>query len=492
YRVAGTKNLTRQPIDARHKSRFSIEAAPPLKIDEFEAVDEYEKPFLAELAKARMQAIDATVEEFSGRSSSLKLAVGALFTLEGHRRADQNRKYLVVAASYQFEGDLPDGSPAAEDPYRVFFAAIDSETPFSPPVLTKKPVVQGPHLATVTEETDEYGRVLVQFHWGNTDGDIESCRARVSQNWAGKEWGGVFLPHKGHEVIVEFLDGDPDQPLVTGRVYNKESMPPLSLPGDKQKSIIRDHGGNEIMMDGTSDAQKIHIYCPKHESEIWLGKSIELKSASNWINDFLGFKQEDVKKDSTSNIGGNSSTTVTGNTESKVTGNSKEAVGGDKEENIVGKVSVKGGFDFFEFFVGAKHEGTIGAKMESVHGMKMEIVNGVKITRGKNKEVLQYKDLYQKAGITKVDADDYWLEAKQKIDLKTADMQQVADNTMKLNAKEGTVEFATGTWKGKEHSHQPSSRFEVKTGEVFVEASSNIVLEGKRIGLCGSVFEVKA
>lgn len=442
YRVSGTKNLTWQPIEAKHKTRFSVESAGSLKIDEFEAVDEYEKPWLEELAKARMQAIDATVEEFSGQSQSPKLAVGGLFTLEGHPRADQNRQYLVVAATYQFEGHLPDGRPPAQDPYVVTFAAIDSKTPFSPPVTTRKPVVQGPHLATVTKETDEYGRVQVQFHWGNPDGDIESCPARVSQNWAGKEWGGVFLPHVDHEVIVEFLDGDPDQPIVTGRVYNQESMPPLSLPGSKSQSIIRDHGGNEILMEGAAGSQTIRIYCPNHESEIFLGKSIELRSLSDLKNFFQG----------------NWDAEIGGNHTSMVKGNETRTIAKDVEENIIGKCSIKIGADVAEMFMGALHKTTIGltsqfiggvkneriigAEIKKIGGVKFERVNGAKITRGDAPAAEDFPDAFTKVkAVYKQKATDMVQQIKASIKTQ-CDMYKIGAKMYKQDVEEAVTKAA--------------------------------------------------
>jgi type VI secretion system secreted protein VgrG len=396
YKVGGTQHLTRQKVSAEEKTRFAVQGAAKLQLDDFEAVNEYEKPHLEQLAKARMQAIDVGVEEYTGTCKSPKIAVGALFSMVGHPRAEQNREYLIVAATYQFEGKAPGNDDAVVDPYVVTFTAIDSKTPFSPPVTTKKPIVQGPHLATVVEETDENGRVKVDFHWGGPDDSVQSCWARVSQNWAGKEWGGVFMPHIGHEVVVEFLDGDPDQPIVTGRVYNKENMPPLSLPGDKEKSIIRDHGGNEIMMDGTSGAQRIHIYCPSHESEIWLGKSIELKSVSNWVNEFLGFKEEKITGKATVSIGNDHT----------------ESVGGNKEETIVGKCKVKVGADVLEALLGAQHrtivgltslfvggakkETIVGAEIKKVNGVKCETINGAVIKRGKSSEVKTFPEAFTK------------------------------------------------------------------------------------------------
>src|SRR5262249_26117833 len=140
------------------------------------------------------------------------------------------------------------------------FTCIPAALPFRPPLVTEKPVVDGPQTAVVVGPSgekifcDKYGRVKVQFHWdrhGKKDAD-SSCWIRVSNNWGGANWGGMFLPHVGQEVIVEFEEGDPDRPLITGRVYNAECMSPLELPANKTKSAIRDHGGNEIIMEGAA------------------------------------------------------------------------------------------------------------------------------------------------------------------------------------------------------------------------------------------------
>src|SRR6202044_3492652 len=112
------------------------------------------------------------------------------------------------------------------------------QTTYIPPRITPKPMVQGPQTAIVCgksgEEiwTDKYGRVMVKFHWdrhSNAD-ENSSCWIRVSQIWAGKGWGGIFIPRVGQEVIGEFLEGDPDRPIITGRVYNGDAMPPYTLP----------------------------------------------------------------------------------------------------------------------------------------------------------------------------------------------------------------------------------------------------------------------
>lgn len=441
YQVAGTEYLTTNGISEKKKTRFQIEAASELKIHDFEAVNETTEPHLVELATARMQAIDTTVEDYRGTTDSLAMAVGGLFTLAGHPRADQNKQYLCVAATYQFQGIKPDGTRDPGRPYLVQFSAIDSQTPFSPPIVHKKPVVQGPHLARVVEETDDNGRVLVAFHWGNPDEDLQSCRARVSQNWAGKEWGGVFLPHMGHEVIVEFLNGDPDQPIVTGRVYNSESMPPLALPGEKEKSIIRDHGGNEIMMDGTSGAQKIRIYCPKHETEVVMGNSWSFKSLSNWVN----------------KVGGNIDEVIDGTGALKILGDVKEFFGASKEESIVGKCNIKVGADVLEFFAGAAHKTTvgltsqfiggvkketiIGAEIKKIGGVKFEQVNGMKITKGKAPNADEFPEEQRTIkGFWKAKAKAFAQEVKESIQ-QTCDQYKIGAKMYKQDAEESLTKI---------------------------------------------------
>ncbi len=142
-------------------------------------------------------------------------------------------------------------SPArtrTSDPdYRLRFRAIDSKRQFRTPRVTKKPIVEGPQTAVVVGKkdqeiwTDEFGRVKVQFFW-DREGEYDensSCFVRVAQIWAGTKWGGMHLPRIGQEVIVDFLEGDPDRPIITGRVYNADNMPPYTLPDNQTQSGIK-------------------------------------------------------------------------------------------------------------------------------------------------------------------------------------------------------------------------------------------------------------
>ncbi len=209
------------------------------------------------------------------RSTNAKgICVGSLFTLEKFPREDQNREHLILAASYDLEFSdyeaMPEGAGTG---YRCSFVAMSSEQQFRPKRTTPKPFVQGPQTAMVVGPagdeiyTDKFGRVKVQFHWdryGKKD-ENSSCWIRVSQPWAGKGWGSVSTPRIGQEVIVDFLEGDPDQPIITGRVYNAESQPPFGFPAGAVLSGIKSQthkgaGYNELSMDDTAGKEKVTIH----------------------------------------------------------------------------------------------------------------------------------------------------------------------------------------------------------------------------------------
>jgi len=211
-------------------------------------------------ARIRLEELQASYETAVASGDSRKISAGALFKLSDYPREDQNREYLVTSANYQVNSDEYVSSSASTEKTKTFtceFSAMARTRPYRPPQVTPKPTVQGPQTAVVTgpssEEihTDKHGRVKVQFHWdrlGKRD-ENSSCWIRVAQPWAGKQWGGVFLPRIGHEVIVDFLEGDPDCPIITGSVYNAETKPPYSLPTNKTQAGLKSRSS----MDGNAD-----------------------------------------------------------------------------------------------------------------------------------------------------------------------------------------------------------------------------------------------
>ena len=211
----------------------------------------------------RLDELQAQHERAIAQSTARGLATGYLFAMSGFPRSDQDREYLIVSASYKLEVTSYESGKSDEEYFDCSLVAMDSQQNFRTQRTTPKPTIQGPQTAIVVgkagEEiwTDAYGRVKVKFHWDRESkaGENSSCWIRVSNVWAGKKWGAMHIPRIGQEVIVEFLEGDPDRPIITGRVYNEDNSPPYNLPEEKTKSTIRSNtskgGGsaNELLME---------------------------------------------------------------------------------------------------------------------------------------------------------------------------------------------------------------------------------------------------
>jgi type VI secretion system secreted protein VgrG len=225
-------------------------------------------------AAVRIEECSTQFETVEATTNARGVAVGCLLNVVDHPRQDQNRELLITAARYDLEfsdyESMPDRGGAD---YRCGFEAIPTTQQFRPQRRTPKPFVQGPQTAVVVGpsgdeiHTDKYGRVKVQFHWDRygTRDENSSCFIRVSQPWAGKGWGSVSTPRIGQEVIVDFLEGDPDQPIVTGRVYNGECQPPFGFPEGAVVSGIKSatHKGagfNEISMNDTAGNEAVTIH----------------------------------------------------------------------------------------------------------------------------------------------------------------------------------------------------------------------------------------
>ncbi|NTY36592.1 type VI secretion system Vgr family protein [Burkholderia diffusa] len=199
----------------------------------------------AHYSRVRLEEQQAEHERASADTDVRGAAPGYLFTLAHCPRADQNREYLIVRCQYRFQENAYASDQSAEAVvHQTMMLVQPSSLPYRSPRETPRPRTNGPQTATVVgppgEEiwTDQYGRVKLQFRWdryGQSNQD-SSCWVRVSSPWAGGGFGGVQIPRVGDEVVVDFLNGDPDEPIVTGRVYNGEKMPPWGLPGSATQS----------------------------------------------------------------------------------------------------------------------------------------------------------------------------------------------------------------------------------------------------------------
>jgi type VI secretion system secreted protein VgrG len=224
------------------------------------------------LAKVRIEEVEAGYDTASGISRCSSFAAGGKFALTGHPADAGNYVFVAVEHAGTETQGIRAGDQHAD--YRNSFLCIPADVPFRPARVTPRPVVQGPQPAVVVgpsgEEiyTDKYGRVIVQFFWDRLGQKNEnsSCWMRVAEMWAGKQWGMVFTPRIGQEVLVEFLEGDPDQPIVTGRVYNAEQMPPYALPANMTQSGIKTRSTKE---GGTDDFNELRFEDNKGKEDIY-------------------------------------------------------------------------------------------------------------------------------------------------------------------------------------------------------------------------------
>ena len=256
-------------VDAEAEAKHGLEL--------YDYPGKYTQPEAGErLARIRLEELQATKMLAHGDGDCHRFIPGYQFTMEQHGRADFNRDYLlthVEAEGVQPRHYIP--LDLGEKPtYTNTFTCIPADVPFRPSRVTRKPVVKGIQTAVVVgpegEEinTDRYGRVKVRFHWDRELRD--SCWVRVSQSWAGASWGAMQLPRIGQEVVVDFLEGDPDRPLVTGGVYNGEQQPPYILPDNKTKSTIKSrstpdgNGFNEVRFDDAKGEDQLFIHAEKN------------------------------------------------------------------------------------------------------------------------------------------------------------------------------------------------------------------------------------
>lgn len=222
-------------------------------------------------AQARIDSLRAEDERVYVEGDCVSFHPGALVTLQDHPDDAQNEQYMVLSASHTFEGESYRSGSGSAKGYEGSYEVMKSDKPYAPLPLTPKPFIRGPQTAKVVGDgeidCDEYGRVEVRFHWDRkTD---KSRRVRVAQVFAGQNWGAIFTPRVGMEVLVEFLEGDPDQPIIVGSVYNADNMPPFDLPGKKNisgwktNSTTGGGGYNEFVMDDSQGSELVRFQAQK-------------------------------------------------------------------------------------------------------------------------------------------------------------------------------------------------------------------------------------
>jgi type VI secretion system secreted protein VgrG len=274
-----------------------------------------------------------------GGSNCRQFVSGYKFTLQRHFNADGDYVITNVNHSARQAGDYR--SNGGDFDYSNSFKCIPAALPFRPQRLTPKPVVQGTQTAVVVgpagEEifTDKYGRIKVQFHWdrqGKNDAN-SSCWVRVGTPLAGKQWGMVHIPRIEQEVIVDFLEGDPDQPLIVGRVYNAELMPPYALPANGTQTGTKSRSSksgspsnfNELRFEDKKGSEQIFVQgekdldiIVKNDRRESIGANRHLTVGADRIENVGGNQHLNVKADRVEQIGGDQHLTLTGDLSEKV------------------------------------------------------------------------------------------------------------------------------------------------------------------------------
>jgi type VI secretion system secreted protein VgrG len=298
-------------------------------------------------AKVMAQAMQVQGENYRGSSYCYPLAAGTKFTLSGHPRATLNASLVVKQVTHA----------ATPGHYSNAFNVMLATVPFRPLRRAPCPRVSGSQTAVVVgpsgEEiwTDKYGRIKVQFHWDRVGVKDEnsSCWVRVSQSWAGVSWGAFFLPRIGQEVVVSYVDGDPDRPLVTGAVYNGENTTPITLPGMQTQSTIKSRSskkgtaGNELRMEDKKDSEELYLHAQKDmkvEIENDLSTTVMAGSETHTVD--KGDRTVDVKTGKeVHNVKGTRAVTVTGNETHTNKADFKQAVTGNFELKVTGNIVIE-------------------------------------------------------------------------------------------------------------------------------------------------------
>ncbi|MCA8950136.1 MAG: type VI secretion system tip protein VgrG [Planctomycetes bacterium] len=321
------------------------------------------------IARIRMEQRETVGVRVAGEATCRAFAAGHTFTLQNHYRQDLNgKRFLILAVEHTLNQPSDVYSEAGDEPsvYENRFVCVPADLPHRPERSTQKPFVRGPQTAVVVgpagEEihVDQYGRIKVQFHWdreGSRD-DNSSCWIRVSQAWAGKQWGALAHPRIGDEVIVEHLEGDPDKPIVTGCVYNAQQMPPYELPGNKTQSGLKSRsspGGsasnfNEIRFEDKIGNEEVFIQAEKN-------------------------KTVNVKNDRTETVGNDESITIGNNRTEQVGVDESITIGSNRTENVGADETITIGANRTEN-VGSNETITIGSNRTENVGSNETITIG--------------------------------------------------------------------------------------------------------------------
>lgn len=224
-------------------------------------------------ARLHRDEIQLHYEQIEGAGNHANMMPGTQFHLSSHEFTKEEGDYLITTIHHEAQdhSHITQRQDETRQNYQNTFSAIPAHLLFRPPRLTSKPTIDGPQTARVVSppgrsiDVDKYGRIKVQFHWDHRR--KQSCFVRLTHGWAGNRWGMQFIPRTGQEVLVRFLDGDPDRPFVGGALYNAMHKPPYACPEQKTCSGIKTHSlgshdagaGHEICLDDRKEKEQLRL-----------------------------------------------------------------------------------------------------------------------------------------------------------------------------------------------------------------------------------------
>jgi type VI secretion system secreted protein VgrG len=340
--------------------------------------------------KLRMQAEAVPSLTVHGSSGCRNFVAGHKFTLERH--FDANGDYVLVSVTHEASmgSAYRTGSTDGDLVYSNIFTCIPSQLPYRPPRRTSRPFVRGVQNAIVTgppgEEifTDKYGRVKVQFYWdreGKKDAN-SSCWLRVGTLWAGKQWGSINIPRIGQEVIVAFVEGNPDEPVIVGSVWNPETMPANKLPDKKvvcglKTNTHKGKGYNEMSMDDTAGKEKITIHAPYDlNTPIEHDESHIVKTGDRTIKVETGKHTETIKGDTkiTIQTGKYEHAVSTGTADYKVKGALTEYCDTTQKTTVKGNITITSATGDIVLHAGASQIKLTNGGLIEIHGKNIVVI----------------------------------------------------------------------------------------------------------------------
>jgi type VI secretion system secreted protein VgrG len=424
----------------------------------------------AQRSKARLEQLQISGRAGGGRSGCVRMVTGHTFSLDEHPSEDANRGYLLIGVEHtgrQPDSIEGDGGEAMEN-YANVFTCVPDDAPFRGARTTRKPTINGIQTAIVVgpagEEihTDEHGRVKVQFHWdrlGKKD-ENSSCWIRVAQAWAGGGWGALYIPRIGHEVVVSFLEGDPDRPLVTGSVYHGTNVPPYQLPEEKTKSTLKSQsslgggGFNEIRFEDRAGSEEIYLHGQK-----------------DWTIGIENDKNQTIGHNETLAVGASREKTIQIDETETIGGNKTIAVSGQHNETITLAETIHVGLASTHNVGLALIENVGGARTSNVGGVLTQVVGAAMSVNVVGSSTLQVGGAASEA-----------VGADKTVDVTGAFTMTVGKgrtDSIGGDAQEN-VDGSKGTTAG------VSYVLEVGKGKLTVNKDGTIVLEGKDITIKGS------